>query len=107
MSVIGLLNEWAIASGTTSLGYKLDAAGDVHATSFPASSDLRLKTNIAPLTNVLQKLEKFDWNEEYKQLGKATTGRQIGVIAQELKRNFQSLQLHGEMKATGQLTMEG
>ena len=56
-----------VGIGTTSQGYKLDVAGDVHATSFPTSSDLRLKTNIAPLTNALQKLEnihgvRFDWN---------------------------------------------
>ena len=34
---------------------------------------------------------KFEWNEKYKQLGRATNGTQIGVIAQEVEKEFPEL----------------
>lgn len=75
---------------------KLDVAGAVHASSFPTSSDERFKTNVQPLTNVLEKLENvrgvsFDWNEIYESMGRSTHHREIGVIAQELEPNFPEL----------------
>jgi hypothetical protein len=76
--------------------YRLDVAGAVHASSFPTSSDARLKSNISQLTEVLDKLEKirgvsFDWNEEYAAMGRATGHREIGVIAQEVEGVFPEL----------------
>ena len=49
------------------------------------SSDKRLKNNIKPIDNALEKLEKisgvlFDWNEK-----SGYTGRDYGVIAQEVE----------------------
>ena len=68
----------------------------MHATAFPASSDARFKTNVRPLTSVLEKLEKvrgvsFEWNELYEAMGRSTHRREIGVIAQELEPNFPEL----------------
>ena len=85
-----------VGIGTTSPSYRLDVAGDAHATSFPTSSDARLKKNIAPVTNSLDKLKNvngvyFEWNEKYKQLGRATNGKQIGIIAQDLEKEFPEL----------------
>ncbi len=76
--------------------FALDAAGSIHATSFPVSSDFRLKENVRPLTNVLDKLEKvrgvsFDWNETYEELGRSSGHREIGVIAQEVESVFPEL----------------
>ena len=52
-------------------------------------SDVRLKTNIAPVANALEKVEAlngvtFDPNETALALG-VTAGKQIGVIAQEVE----------------------
>ncbi|MFQ5593145.1 MAG: tail fiber domain-containing protein [Anaerolineae bacterium] len=85
-----------VGIGTTSPGYKLDVAGEAHATSHPSSSDARLKTDITQLTNVLEKLERirgvsFEWNELYKSLGRSTGHREIGVIAQEIEAVFPEL----------------
>jgi hypothetical protein len=75
---------------------KLDVGGSVHASAFPTSSDERFKTNVQPLTNVLEKLVKvrgvtFEWNELYESMGRSTHRREIGVIAQELEPNFPEL----------------
>ena len=67
-----------------STGTSLNVAGDVVAY---ASSDIRFKNNVAPITNALDKLSKiggytFEWNEKsHKKTGK----KDIGVIAQEVE----------------------
>ena len=47
-----------VGIGVTTGSYPLDVAGSAHASSFPTSSDIRLKKNIIPLTNVMEKLKK-------------------------------------------------
>jgi hypothetical protein len=81
---------------TTNPAFLLDVAGQAHATSFPASSDARLKTNVKQLTNVLDKLEKiravsFQWNELCESLGRSTGRTEIGVIGQEVEAVFPEL----------------
>ena len=76
--------------------YTFDVAGSAHASSFPTSSDNRLKKNIKPLTNVLEKMKEirgvsFDWNETYEKMGRSTGHREIGVIAQEVEKAFPEL----------------
>ena len=85
-----------IGIGTANPGYKLDVAGEAHASSFPTLSGIRFKKNVQQLSNVLDKLQNvrgisFEWNEKYTDLGRATDGRQIGVIAQELEQQFPEL----------------
>ena len=85
-----------VGIGTIAPGYKLDVAGQAHATGFPTSSDARLKKNVTPLTNVLEKLERirgvsFDWNEKYESMGRSSGHREIGVIAQEVEAEFPEL----------------
>ncbi len=85
-----------VGIGTTAPAFKLDVAGSAHATSFPTSSDNRLKKNIKPLTGVLEKIEKihgvsFDWNETYEELGRSSGHREIGVIAQDVEAVFPEL----------------
>jgi hypothetical protein len=82
--------------GTAPGAFRADIAGDCHATSFPTSSDARLKTNIEPIEGALDKLQQirgvsFEWNETYEQLGRSTGRREIGVIAQEVERAFPEL----------------
>ena len=76
--------------------YPLDVSGSCHASSFPTSSDIRLKKNIQPLGSVLDKVERlngvsFDWNETYDSLGRSTGHREIGVIAQDVEAQFPEL----------------
>ncbi|KKN91747.1 hypothetical protein LCGC14_0214150 [marine sediment metagenome] len=91
-----LIVDGNVGIGTTSPGYKLDVSGSAHASSFPVSSDVRFKTNVDQITNVLDKLDKiqgvsFDWNELYKSLGRSTGHREIGLIAQEVETVFPEL----------------
>lgn len=64
--------------------------------SFDAVSDLRLKENIAPLTDVLDKIQalrgvSFEWSGESEESDTAPDGREIGVIAQEVESVFPEL----------------
>ena len=85
-----------VGIGTHLPGFKLDVVGQAHATSFLNSSDDRLKTNIAPLTNVVERIRKirgvsFDWNEKYAALGRSSNKREFGVLANEMKEVFPEL----------------
>ena len=85
-----------VGIGTSAPAFTLDVAGVAHASSFPTSSDARLKTNLAQLIDVLDKIEKirgvaFDWNQVYVSLGRSTGHREIGVVAQEVEAVFPEL----------------
>lgn len=81
-------------------GFTVDSAGAVHGTSFPVSSDERLKTDIEPLEGSLDKLLRlrgvsFLWREDHgthrdytKDANREITPRQIGVIAQDVLAEF-------------------
>ena len=77
-------NNGAFYLDPSSTGTSLNVAGDVVAY---ASSDIRFKNNITPITNALDKINKiggytFEWNEKsHKETGK----KDIGVIAQEVE----------------------
>jgi endosialidase-like protein/collagen triple helix repeat protein len=70
--------------------------GTLHA-NVSSPSDARLKTNITPLTHVLEQLEQlrgvsFAWNDTAASLTGHTPGqRDIGVIAQEVEAVFPEL----------------
>jgi hypothetical protein len=70
--------------------------GTLHA-SVSSPSDTRLKSNITPLTHVLEKLGQlrgvsFEWNNASASLTGHTPGqRDIGVIAQEIEAVFPEL----------------
>ena len=81
-----------IGIGTSSPAYPLDVAGQVHATSFPTSSDMRFKENIQPIDNALDKVLRlqgvyFKWNHLHRDVLKRsnTKTRQLGLIAQQVK----------------------
>lgn len=96
---------WAGSGGVginqTTASYALDVNGSCHATSFPTSSDARLKTVVAPVTQVLDRLDninayRFHWSAHYhgydQYLDKQ--GRpieQIGFLAQEIEAQFPEL----------------
>ena len=85
-------NGMKVDAGLTNKAIRVDspegiiATGDVIANS---SSDSRLKTNIKPLENCLDKINKitpvsFDWNE----LQSTQSGKDIGLLAQQVERQF-------------------
>jgi hypothetical protein len=76
-----LTNNLAIGS-TASSGYKLNVAGDIQAVGFYYSSDERLKDNIKPIENALEKIKKingvtFTWKKDDK--------ADLGVVAQNVE----------------------
>jgi hypothetical protein len=74
----------------------LHVTGPVFATAYNASSDLRLKDDILPLTGVLARLDgirgvSFRWNAQAQALGNPAGRRQIGVLAQDVLPAFPEL----------------
>ncbi len=69
----------------------VNVSGDVTATTYLYSSDVRLKRNVQTLENALDKLlelhgVRFHWKDPEKQGGR--TGQQIGLVAQEVEKVF-------------------
>ena len=94
--------EVGIGTMSNAPAFKLDVAGLAHATGFfsatgfSSSSDDRFKTNVAPLTNVMERIRRirgvtFDWNEKYAALGRSSNKRELGVRANEVKAVFPEL----------------
>jgi hypothetical protein len=81
----------------------VEVDGNLHADGVVAAdggivqpSDTRLKTNILPLTQVLEKLDQirgvsFEWNGLHQSAHRDTSGRHIGVIAQDVEAVFPEL----------------
>ena len=87
--------------GTNSPGYKLDVNGIIRATGFFYNSDRRLKDNITPLSNSLEKIlslngYSFNW--------KSSGMKDIGMIAQEVELVFPDI-VHTD-KVTGYKSVE-
>lgn len=60
------------------------------------SSDMRLKKNITQLQNILDKLKRirgvsFNWKRTIKGLGIDSRKKQIGLLAQEVEKEFPEL----------------
>ena len=94
--VVNITRRGLVGIGTIAPQFTLDVAGLAHASSFPTSSDARLKTNVAKVSGVLEKLKNvravfFEWNEHYKSLGRSTGKREVGVVAQEIEAVFPEL----------------
>jgi hypothetical protein len=69
---------------------------DIRAANFIRSSDGRLKTNVAPLSDALEKLMQirgvsFEWNSLAPSTGHEPGQRDVGVIAQEVEAVFPEL----------------
>ncbi len=87
--------SWNVGIGTNDAqSYKLYVNGDAYSTGSWNSSDIRLKTDIKTLTNILDKVMKlravsFRWrdNDNFN----LPVGRQLGLIAQEVEQYFPEL----------------
>ncbi len=84
---VTITNTGNVGIGTLSPGEKLDVNGNIRATGTITPSDERLKTDIKPISNVLDKLLQlngvsFVWkNDETKK-------QNIGLIAQDVEKEF-------------------
>jgi hypothetical protein len=79
--------------GVTPTSYKVDVNGQVHATCFPTSSDIRFKKKITHLENSLEKVKKlqgvkYEWNEFINTVrdGYELNVSIIGLIAQDVEK---------------------
>ncbi|MDD5078463.1 MAG: tail fiber domain-containing protein, partial [Candidatus Omnitrophica bacterium] len=98
-----LVGNGNVGVGTNSPGYKLHVVGDIYASgSISATggcvctSDKRFKKNIVILDNSLRKIlrlkgVKFDWRQKEFKDKNFVSGRQIGIIAQEMEKEFPEL----------------
>jgi len=79
--------------------YSVYVTGKVYAKSLnttTSSSDIRLKKNLENLTNVIDKLKdiqpvRFEWRKEEFPQKNLPSGKQIGLIAQEVEKYFPEL----------------
>ena len=79
-------NSLGIGTAASTVAGEIRATADI--TAF-YSSDIRLKENIQPIQNALEKVESisgntYDWKEGYEELH-SHKGNDIGVIAQEIE----------------------
>jgi hypothetical protein len=80
----GLLVKGNVFVGTTNSGYTMDINGTVQATSYNATSDLRMKTNIVPMMNSLDKVVKLE-GVQYNWKNDNTNKMHSGLIAQSVE----------------------
>ena len=80
----------SVGIGTLSPGEKLEVTGNILASgTITQNSDIRLKTNIEPIDNSLEKIialrgVTYDWKDPLRDTGR----KQIGVIAQDVEQVF-------------------
>ncbi|MDO8557489.1 MAG: tail fiber domain-containing protein [Candidatus Jorgensenbacteria bacterium] len=94
--------SYSVGIGNTNPGsYKLAVTGNVQATAFYYSSDVRMKENIKPLQNSLQKIMQLQGvSFEWKKDGSGS----IGLIAQDTQKVFPELVSTDE--ATGVMSLQ-
>ncbi len=96
-----------VGIGTTSPSEKLYVDGNIYATgSITQGSDIRLKEDVEPVLNVTRKIGKvgayrYRWNSLAKKYGYNDNRTQIGLIAQELEKEFPEL-VHDVKHCTGE-----
>ena len=97
-SILGGTNNAQVAINTWDAGgYNLYVNGTTFCTSGTwTASDMRLKKNIRPLGNVLERIKKiegvtYEWKAEEFPEKNFEKGKQIGIIAQKVEKSFPEL----------------
>jgi hypothetical protein len=74
------------------LRVQITSTGEVLASGFVNTSDLRFKEDIQPIDNALDKITQlngvyFKWNQEYRERLKRSSSeeRQVGLVAQQVR----------------------
>jgi hypothetical protein len=92
-----ILDNGKVGIGTTTPGYTLTVNGTTWCTSGAwAGSDSRWTRNVRTLVNPLEKVQKlrgvtFDWKVDDFKNNHFPEGKQIGLVAQELEKEFPEL----------------
>ena len=72
--------------------YELDVSGDIHCTgTLFADSDIKVKKNLVPLNNALDKLSNLNGYYYHKKGEEEDSLKHIGVIAQEVEAEYPEL----------------
>ena len=75
-----------VGVGTTTANYKLHVLGDIYASGdISAFSDMRMKENIIPIENALERVNQIGG---YTYNKKGETVSEVGVLAQEVMQVF-------------------
>jgi hypothetical protein len=82
----------SVGIGTTSPGYTLDVSGTVNATSYNATSDYRIKSNIIPLSDTSYSVDLL---KPVTYMNKSIGKQDIGFIAHEIQEQIPFL-VNGE-----------
>ncbi|QDK36608.1 tail fiber domain-containing protein [Bdellovibrio sp. NC01] len=97
--------NWGVGTGGLKVGNGSSTWGPAYAASFNVTSDRRLKENIKPIENPLEKVLQlegvtFTWKDKNRAAGE---GPKIGVIAQNIEKVFpQAVRIeHGESSLPG------
>lgn len=78
-------NQGNVGIGTTSPDYTLDVNGDIHYTgSIYDFSDIRLKENIKPIENAMEKVSVIN-GIYFTHIGQSPQVQEVGVIAQDVE----------------------
>jgi hypothetical protein len=90
-SGLAILENGNTGIGTIAPSARLQVNGDIIANSIAGSSDVRFKTDVAPITNPLQKVlalrgVNFNWNTSAFPQRKFSDQRTLGFIAQEVEK---------------------
>ena len=88
--------QGGVGIGTNNPQQQLNVAGNVKCSGVQEVSDLRLITDIAPITDASCKIEQirgvtFRWNKNAEPMGGKPREEQIGIIAQEVEQIFPEL----------------
>jgi hypothetical protein len=95
--VVVLTNSGSVGIGTNTPGsYKLYVVGSAYCTGTWSGSDIRWKKNIIPLENGLNDIlslraVNFEWRQDEFPSNGFDSGKQIGLIAQEVEKVFPEL----------------
>jgi hypothetical protein len=84
-------NDGNVGIGTTTPIHKLDVNGSIRSTTTLVVSDKRLKKDILPIENALDKILAlngitYNWNKDFDSTKKLDNNNHIGLIAQDVEK---------------------
>ena len=89
---LNVMGRLILGSSSIDVEYELDVSGDIHCTgTLFADSDIKVKKNLVPLDNALDKLSNLNGYYYHKKGEEEDSLKHIGVIAQEVEAEYPEL----------------
>ena len=89
---LNVMGRLTLGSSSIDVEYELDVSGDIHCTgTLFADSDIKVKKNLVPLHNALDKLSNLNGYYYHKKGEEEDSLKHIGVIAQEVEEEYPEL----------------